>query len=110
MPDLLHIVPVGHDTVLDGVLQREDTSLGLGLVTDVGVLLSHADHDADVTRAADDGREDGAGSVVTGEAGLAHSGSIVDNNRSDLIVVAHFRLFCFSLNKLKLLNYKLPPC
>jgi hypothetical protein len=26
-----------------------------------------------VTRATDDGREDGAGSVVTGEAGLAHS-------------------------------------
>ena len=25
MPDLLHIVPVGDDTMLDGVLQREDT-------------------------------------------------------------------------------------
>ena len=45
MPDLLHIVPVRDDTVLDGVLQSEDTSLALGLVTDVAVLLSHADHD-----------------------------------------------------------------
>merc|ERR1719382_470099 len=31
--------------MLDGVLQGEDTPLGLGLVTDVGVLLSHTDHD-----------------------------------------------------------------
>merc|ERR1712080_95160 len=35
VPDLLHVVPVGDDTVLDGVLQGEDTPLGLGLVTDV---------------------------------------------------------------------------
>merc|ERR1712212_353029 len=46
VPDLLHVVPVGDDAVLDGVLQRQNPSLGLGLVSDVGVLLSHADHDA----------------------------------------------------------------
>jgi hypothetical protein len=40
MPDLLHVVPVGHDSVLDGVFESQDTSLGLGLVTDVRVLLS----------------------------------------------------------------------
>ena len=39
-PDLLHIVPVSDDTVLDGVLEGEDTSLALGLITDVGRLLS----------------------------------------------------------------------
>lgn len=33
VPDLFHVVPVGHDTVLDGVLEREDTTLRLGLVT-----------------------------------------------------------------------------
>merc|ERR1712051_243725 len=43
VPDLLHVVPVGDDSVLHGVLQGEDTPLGLGLVTDVGVLLSHTD-------------------------------------------------------------------
>ena len=32
VPDLLHVVPVGDDTVLDRVLEREDTSLGLRLV------------------------------------------------------------------------------
>merc|ERR1719312_839156 len=35
MPDLLHVVPVGHDAVLDGVLEGEDTSLALGLVSDI---------------------------------------------------------------------------
>ena len=46
------------------------TSLGLSLVTDVGVFVAHTDHDADVTGTANDGGEDGAGSVITGEAGL----------------------------------------
>merc|ERR1712024_111786 len=44
MPDLLHVVPVGDDSVLNGVLQGEDTSLGLGLITNIGVLLTHTDH------------------------------------------------------------------
>jgi len=79
MPNLLHIIPVGDDTVLDGVDQREDTSLGLSLVADVGIFVAHADHDAGVFGPADDGGEDGARSVITGEAGLAHAGAIVDN-------------------------------
>merc|ERR1712186_4960 len=29
VPDLLHVIPVGDDAVLDGVLQGEDTPLGL---------------------------------------------------------------------------------
>ena len=33
VPDLLHVVPVGDDSVLDGVLEGEDTSLGLSLIT-----------------------------------------------------------------------------
>jgi len=91
MPDLLHVVPVGDDTVLDRVLQGEDTSLRLGLIADVRVLLTHTDHDTLMTRAADDGREHGARSVVTGETGLAHAGAIV-NYESGNIVVTHFRL------------------
>lgn len=48
VPDLLHVVPVGDDTVLNGVSQSQDTTLGLGLITDVGVLLTHTDHDTAV--------------------------------------------------------------
>merc|ERR1712219_13311 len=39
VPDLLHVVPVGDDAVLNRVLQGEDTPLGLGLVSNIGVLL-----------------------------------------------------------------------
>ena len=45
VPDLLHIIPVGDDSMLNRVLQGEDTSLGLGLITNIGILLSHTDHD-----------------------------------------------------------------
>ena len=54
VPDLLHVVPVGGDAVLDGVLGGEDSTLGLGLVADVGALLIHADHDTGVLGAVHD--------------------------------------------------------
>mmetsp|Transcript_18157 Transcript_18157/g.27323 ORF Transcript_18157/g.27323 Transcript_18157/m.27323 type:complete len:392 (+) Transcript_18157:312-1487(+) len=86
VPDLLHVVPVGDDAVLDGVLEREDTTLGLRLVAHVRVLLPHANHHTRLTRAADDRWEDGAGSVVAGESRLAHAGAVVDHERSDILV------------------------
>ena len=90
VPDLFHIVPVGDDTVFNWVLEGEDTTLGLGFISDVGVLLSHTDHDTLMTGATDDGREDGAGSVISGETGLAHTGSIVNDQGSNFSVT-HFR-------------------
>merc|ERR1719422_513212 len=86
VPDLLHVVPVGDDSVLDGVLQGEDTPLGLGLVTDVGILLSHTDHDTLVAGTSDNGGEDGPGGVVSGEAGLAHAGAIVTDQSGNVLV------------------------
>merc|ERR1719223_2671245 len=88
VPDLLHIIPVGDDTVLNGVLQGKDTSLGLGLVSDVGVLLTHTDHDTLVTGTANDGGEDGSGRVITGETGLHHTGAVV-NDKGGHIFVTH---------------------
>merc|ERR1719376_96258 len=81
VPDLLHVIPVGDDAVLNGVLESEDTSLALSLITDVGILLPHTDHDTLVTRAADDGGEHSSGGVVSGEPGLHHSGAIVHHQR-----------------------------
>ncbi|KFP54339.1 hypothetical protein N323_03673, partial [Cathartes aura] len=46
VPDLLHVIPVGDDAVLDGVLQGEDPPLALRLVPYVAVLLPHAHHHA----------------------------------------------------------------
>merc|ERR1712183_834655 len=44
VPDLLHIIPVGDDSVLNGVLEGKDTSLGLCLISNIGILLSHTNH------------------------------------------------------------------
>merc|ERR1719376_1873749 len=86
VPDLLHVIPVGDDTVLNGVLESEDTSLALSLITDVGILLPHTDHDTLVTRAADDGGEHSSGGVVSGEPGLHHSGAIVADKSRGFVV------------------------
>jgi len=85
VPDLLHVVPVGHDAVLDGVLEGEDTTLGLGLVTDVRVLLAHAHHHAGVARATDDRGEHSARGVITGKASLAHARTVVDDQSLNLV-------------------------
>merc|ERR1719309_1333535 len=39
VPDLLHIIPVGNDSMLNRVLEGKDTSLGLGLISNIGILL-----------------------------------------------------------------------
>jgi len=44
MPNLLHIVPVCDDTVLDGVLEGQNSAITLRFVTDVRVLGSHSCH------------------------------------------------------------------
>ncbi len=50
-------------------------------------LLWATHHDTRVLGAAHDGREDGAGGVVTGEAGLAHSRTIVNNECLNLLAL-----------------------
>merc|ERR1719435_786952 len=88
VPVLLHIIPVGDDSVLNGVLQGEDTSLGLGFISNIGILLSHTDHHTLVAGTSNNGGEDSTGSVISGETGLAHTGAIV-NNKSGNVFVTH---------------------
>merc|ERR1712025_1238081 len=88
MPDLLHIIPVGDDTVFNWVLQGEDTSLGLSFITNIGILLSHTDHDALMSWASNNGWEDSPGGIISGETGFAHARAIV-NNQSGGIFVTH---------------------
>merc|ERR1712024_63878 len=61
VPDLLHVIPVGDDSVLNGVLEGEDTSLGLSLISNIGILLSHTDHHTLVAGTSNNGGEDGSG-------------------------------------------------
>jgi len=54
MPDLLHVIPVGDDTVLNGILEGKDTTLGLSLITNIRVLLAHSNHHTLVTGTTND--------------------------------------------------------
>merc|ERR1719379_1879630 len=65
MPDLLHIIPVGDDSMFNGILEGKDTSLGLGLISNIGILLSHTDHHTLVAGTANNGGEDSSGSVIS---------------------------------------------
>merc|ERR1712073_40925 len=53
MPDLFHVIPVGDDSMLNRVLKGKDTSLGLSLISNIGILLSHTNHHTLVTGTAD---------------------------------------------------------
>merc|ERR1711889_44156 len=88
VPDLLHVIPVGDDSVLNGVLEGEDTSLGLGLITNIGILLSHTDHHTLVAGTANNGGEDSSRSIISSKSSLAHAGAIV-NNKSSNVLVTH---------------------
>merc|ERR1711875_175601 len=79
VPDLLHVIPVGDDSVLNGVLEGKDTSLGLSLVSNIGILPSHTNHHTLVARTANNGGEDSSGSIVSSKSSLAHAGAIVNN-------------------------------
>jgi hypothetical protein len=72
--------------VLNGVLQGQDTSLGLCLITNVRILLVHADHNSWVLGATNDGWEDGSGSIISGETSLAHTRAVVNDQCLDLII------------------------
>merc|ERR1719323_1438922 len=91
MPDLLHVIPVGDDTMLNRVFQGEDTPLGLSLITNIGIFLAHTNHDTLVTWASNDGGEDSPWGIVSGETSLAHAGAIVDD-KSGSIFVTHVEL------------------
>merc|ERR1712014_171961 len=92
VPNLLHIIPVCDDSVFNGVLEGEDTSLGLSFISNIGILLSHTDHHTLVTGTSNNGWEDSSGSVISSKSSLAHAGAIV-NNKSSNVLVTHLDLF-----------------
>merc|ERR550525_705303 len=90
MPDLFHVIPVGNDTVFNWVFEGEDTSLGLGFISNIGVFLTHTNHHTLMARTANNGWEDSPGGVITSKTSFAHAGAIVDNKSSN-VFISHFR-------------------
>merc|ERR1719508_293918 len=86
VPDLLHIIPVGDDSVLNGVLEGEDTSLGLCFISNIGILLSHTDHYTLMARTSNNGGEDSSRSIISSETSLAHARAIVTDKSSNVFV------------------------
>mmetsp|Transcript_22655 Transcript_22655/g.49540 ORF Transcript_22655/g.49540 Transcript_22655/m.49540 type:complete len:290 (-) Transcript_22655:52-921(-) len=86
MPNLLHVIPIGDDAVLNGILQGQHTSLALRLVSYIAVLLVHANHDSRHLWPANNGWENCSWSIITCKAGLAHSASVVHHKRGNFFV------------------------
>merc|ERR1719402_1052548 len=86
VPDLLHVIPVSDDSMLHRVLEGKDTSLGLGLISYIGILLSHTNHHSLVARTTNNGGEDSAGSIISSKSCLAHTRAIVNNKGSNVFV------------------------
>merc|ERR1719451_127980 len=74
MPDLLHIVPVGDDTMFNWVFEGKDTSLGLGFISNIGVFLTHTNHHTLMAGTTNNGGEDSPGGIITSETSFAHAG------------------------------------
>ena len=72
--------------MLNGVLQGQDASLALSLISHIGVLLSHSYHDTSVPGAANNGGEDSSRSVIAGKASFAHARAIVNDQSGDFFV------------------------
>jgi len=94
MPDLFHVFPGGDDTVFNGVLELEDTSLGLGFFTDVNILLFSTDHSRTSSLgSSDDGGEADLGGIFTSNTSLAHTRTVIDNDSVDRFLTHDF-IFC----------------
>mmetsp|Transcript_6557 Transcript_6557/g.10441 ORF Transcript_6557/g.10441 Transcript_6557/m.10441 type:complete len:217 (-) Transcript_6557:31-681(-) len=89
VPDFLHVIPVGDNSVLDGVFKGEDSTLGLGFVTDVGVSLFHTDHNSGLTGASNQRGEYGSWGIVSGESSFTHSRPIVNDKGGNFIFISH---------------------
>merc|ERR1712128_321673 len=98
VPDLLHVIPVGDDSMFNWVLEGEDTPLGLGLITNIGILLTHTNHHTLMTGTANNGGKDSTRGVISSKSSLAHTGAIVTDQGSNVFVTHNV---CLYMNLLK---------
>jgi hypothetical protein len=73
MPNFFHIIPVLNDTASDGVLEVQDTSFLIRLVTNVVSFIAETLHGLCVLGATNNGGEHVAWSFVSSETCLHHA-------------------------------------
>merc|ERR550539_2137404 len=91
MPNLLHIIPRGDNTVLNWILQSQDTSLRLSLISDVCILLSHTNHDTLMTWSTNNRWKDCSRCIISCKSCLYHTRSIVNNECVGFLTLCFFR-------------------
>ena len=65
MPDFGHVVPIGDDSVFDGVFECQDSFLGLSLLSNIGIFVVHANHDVLIFGSPNNRGEGSSRSVIT---------------------------------------------
>merc|ERR550517_948457 len=90
MPDFFHIIPVCDNTVLDWVLQSQNTALALCFITNISIFLSHTNHNSFVSGSAYNRREDSSWSVITSKSSFAHTRSVIYNQSLHFFFITSF--------------------
>merc|ERR1719359_386062 len=80
VPDLLHIIPICDDSMLNRVLQGQNATSLLGLISNVIVPLIDSHHAVVILWAANDGGEGPSWSVLTSESCLTDSAAVVHDD------------------------------
>ena len=93
MPDSFHIIPVVDNTILDWVFQVEDTSLGLGFITNISFFAVHTNHYAWILGSSNNCWEATSWSIITSNTSFALTWSVIDNNCS--LFVTHLYMIIY---------------
>jgi len=79
MPNLLHVIPRGDNSVLNGVRQFQNTTFALCFISNVGILLGHTNHRGSMLGSSYNRWEHSTRCIVTSKSTLDHTGTIVDD-------------------------------
>ena len=90
MPNLVHIFPVIHNTMLNGILQSKNTTLGQWLLPNKTFFILHTTDNILEFRSTHNGRERWSWSILAAHTCLTHSWAIVDDYGA--CIVTHFRV------------------
>ena len=83
MPNLFHVIPIIDNSVLNRILEQQNTSLGHSIVTHVRVPLSSTNHHTLLLWPPNDTGKNDLWCLIIGKASLDTSSTIVYNDGSD---------------------------